>query len=99
VAEVMDSWRASGGEPDIAYALLPALRQAGLEIVDTQPIIFAVGPASYVWDWPSAFLRSNLKRLVESGRKDEAWAAEVLRSFGQLEQSPDALMLTPMPCR
>jgi SAM-dependent methyltransferase len=96
VAEVMDSWRASGGEPDIAYALLPALGQAGLEIVDAKPIIFSVGPASHIWTWPSAFLRSNLKRLVESGRKDEAWAAEVLRSFGELERSPEALMLTPM---
>jgi len=96
VAEVMESWRASGGEPDIAYALLPALRLAGLEVVDAQPIIFSVGPGNYIWQWPSAFLRSNLKRLVDSGRRDRAWAAEVLRSFGELEQSPDALMLTPM---
>lgn len=96
VAEVMESWRASGGEPDIAYALLPALRTAGLEVVDTRPIIFAVAPDNFIWRWPSAFLRSNLRRLVEIGRRDEAWAGEVLRSFGELERSPDSLMLTPM---
>jgi SAM-dependent methyltransferase len=96
VAEVMGSWRASGGEPDIAFTLLPALRQAGLEIMNAKPIVFAVGPGNFMWKWPSSFLKTNLKRLVESGRRTDAWAKEVLHSFCELELSADALMLTPM---
>ena len=37
-----------------------------------------------------------LKTIFDVGANHGDWAAEVLRSFGELEQSPDALMLTPM---
>jgi len=96
VTEVMATWRDAGGEPDIATTLLPALSSAGFDIVDTTPILFAVHPAQYMWQWPRAFIVSNLKRLVESGRMTEAWAARVQRDFTVFEQSSDAVMLTPM---
>ncbi len=92
VTEVMASWRDAGGEPDIATALLPALSSAGFEIVDTTPIIFAVNPAHFAWQWLRAFIVSNLKRLVESGRITEAWAVQAQHDFTVFEQSPNSLL-------
>jgi SAM-dependent methyltransferase len=96
VAEVMASWREAGGEPDVAASLLPALHDSAFDIIDTTPIIFAVNPGHYAWQWPRAFVVGNTKRLAESGRVTEAWAAQVRRDFIALEQSPDALVLTPL---
>ncbi len=96
VTQVMASWRDAGGEPDIATTLLPTLCSVGFDIVDATPLIFAVSPAHFVWQWPRAFIMSNLTRLVESGRVTETWAAQVRHDFAVFEQSPNALMLTPM---
>jgi SAM-dependent methyltransferase len=96
VTEVMASWHDARGEPDVATTLLPELCASSFEIVDTTPIVFAVNPTHYAWQWPRAFIMSNLKRLVESGRVTEAWTAQVQHDFAALEQLPSALMLTPM---
>jgi SAM-dependent methyltransferase len=96
VGTVMESWRVAGGEPDIAFSLLPALRSSGFEIVDETPIVFAVHPSDFAWRWPSAFLKSNLSRLLETGRITPDLAAQVSKDFNALERSPESLMLTPM---
>ena len=95
-AKVMESWRASGGEPNIVFTLLPRLIASGFEIVETKPIIFAVKPNHFTWRWPSSFINGHVKRLIELGQVDETWGREVLDEFGRLESSPDSLMLTPM---
>jgi SAM-dependent methyltransferase len=96
VFEVMKNWRGSGGEPDIVFALLPRLKAAGFEIVETKPIIFAVNPGNFMWQWPRSFVRSHVKRLVESNYVSEVWAKEVVEEFDRLGDSPDSVMLTPM---
>lgn len=95
VAEVMASWRAAGGEPDIAPTLLPALPEAGFAIEEVTPILFAVSPKEYGWQWPRSFIMANLKRLVETGRAREEWAQAVRQDFLRLENTPGTYMLTP----
>ena len=95
-SKVMENWRASGGEPNIAFALVPQLIAAGFEIVHVKPLIFAVNPGHFMWRWPSSFINSHIKRLVEAERVTESWAKEVLEEFKRLENSPNSIMMTPM---
>jgi len=95
VHEVMASWRASGGEPDIAVRLVPELVATGFEILDTKPILFAVTPGSFGWQWPRSFVLSNAQRLAGTGRVSTAWADDVVAAFRLHEALPGALLLTP----
>jgi SAM-dependent methyltransferase len=96
VQQVMASWRASGGEPDVAPSLLQHLSNFGFTIQNAAPIIFCVRPQDYIWKWPAAFLESGLKRLLELQRVDAAWVEWVRREFQTAEADPSTLMLTPM---
>jgi SAM-dependent methyltransferase len=96
VRQVMASWRASGGEPDVVPALVGLLTDAGFAIRQALPRVFCVRPRDHVWRWPSAFLDINLDRLVELGRVDAAWAESVRQEFRAAEADPNSLMTTPM---
>lgn len=96
VNEVMASWRETGGEPDIAASLPGLLRDAGLRVRRASPIVYAIKPADYFWQWPSSFVESFLPRLLELGRVDASWVEDVRREFQAAEADPSTIMLTPM---
>jgi SAM-dependent methyltransferase len=96
VADVMASWRATGGEPDIARTLPALLARSGFIVRHVRPIVFTVRPADFIWQWPAAFLRSGVRRLVELGCIDEAFAERVTREFDLAERDPSTLMVTPL---
>jgi SAM-dependent methyltransferase len=96
VQQVMASWRASGGEPDIAPALLRHLGDSGFTIESAMPIIFCVRPQDFIWKWPAAFIDNGLKRLLELQQVDVAWTESVRREFQTAEADPNTWMLTPM---
>lgn len=91
----MESWRASGGEPDVGLELPRWLGELGFEIRRLQPIVDVVGPSNLVWQWPKAFVETGLRRLVELGSLSGHRAAEIQRAFRTTEASPGALMITP----
>lgn len=96
VAEVMANWRHTGGEPDIGRALPSLLRASGFRVRHIRPLIFAVHPCDFIWQWPSTFLKSHLVRLAELGRRDSAWAGTVRHEFEEAESDPTTVMLTPL---
>jgi hypothetical protein len=96
VREVMSSWRASGGEPNIAASLLPQMAGVGLRLVEVRPLIFSIRPAHFAWRWPASFVHGNSRRLVELGRIPREDADALRSEFQALEQNPDAVMITPL---
>ncbi len=96
VAAVMKSWRASGGEPDIALQLPALLADAGLEIASAAPLLWCTRPGDPVWRWPAAFIEVNVARLRELGFLDAALAARIRDEFVAATADPRSLMLTPM---
>ncbi|HJZ90866.1 MAG TPA: methyltransferase domain-containing protein [Gemmataceae bacterium] len=96
VREVMASWRATGGEPDIAPALVGHLADAGFVIREAVPRVFCVRPRDYAWRWASTFTEVYPDRLVELGRVDAAWATRVRQEFRSAEADPRTIMITPM---
>jgi SAM-dependent methyltransferase len=96
VAEVMASWRASGGEPDIMASLLPLMTDIGFKIREVRPLLFAVHPSHFTWQWPAAFVATNAARLVELGRVSQEWADAAERDFIALAANPNAILVTPL---
>lgn len=96
VAQVMASWRAAGGEPDIAPALVEALTAVGFRIRSARPLIFAARPGEPAWQWPAAFVQTNAERLRGLGRVSQEWVAAVGEELRAAESDPASLMLTPL---
>lgn len=91
---VMQSWRDSGGEPDIALRLPGWLEEAGLEIVEIRPLIHAARKGDFVWQWPASFMASGAKRLAELGYVE---AEEAERMATALDRLPEgSWMTTPL---
>ncbi len=96
IQEVMESWRAAGGEPNIAKELPRLLSEAGFRVREIRPHVRTVSPRDYTWQWPASFTEINLARLRELGRVTPEWSAEVLREFKEAEANPNAWFTTPM---
>jgi SAM-dependent methyltransferase len=96
VTEVMASWRASGGEPDVAPALIGALRAEGFLLRSVRPLVFTTTPSEMTWHWPAAFVATNAIRLRELGRVSAEWVSTVIRELEAAEADPDSVMVTPM---
>jgi SAM-dependent methyltransferase len=95
VDAVYESWRAQGGEPDIATRLPKLLVGHGFDIVSARPLGFAARPQDRRWNWPAGFVRTNVPRLVELGVRDQSWANQVLQALEEAEQDPASIFITP----
>lgn len=94
VGLAMQSWRDTGGEPDIALELPMWLEANGLEIVSVRPLVEIVGRDDFVWQWPAAFMASGAHRLAELNYLS---AAEAERLAGALDRMPEGTrMVTPL---
>lgn len=96
MVEVMHSWRASGGEPNIARELTQLLTAAGFRVLEIIPHVRTVSPRDYTWQWPKSFIEINVARLRDLGRITPAWAADVLREFREVEADSNSWFTTPM---
>jgi ubiquinone/menaquinone biosynthesis C-methylase UbiE len=96
VIDVISSWRASGGEPNVVASLLPLMTEVGMRLVELRPLIFAIRPADFAWQWPASFVASYSQRLVEQGQMQRGDANALRSEFRALEQNPDAVMITPL---
>ncbi len=96
VTEVMASWRAQGGEPNIALHFPDLLREAGFTVLSVQPRVFTVRPRDEMWQWPASFIEINLKRLKEIGRVTPDWTDSVRTEFREAQENPTTWLTTPM---
>jgi SAM-dependent methyltransferase len=94
--EVMASWRAAGGEPDVARSLPGLLREAGMRVLEIHPRVRTVAPREYAWQWPASFIEINVARLQELGRLTDEEGAEVLREFRATDADPQSWFTTPL---
>ena len=96
ITEVMESWRASGGEPNVAKELPRLLRAAGFRVHAIRPQVRTVSPRDYTWQWPKSFIEINAVRLQELGRVTPEWTAQLLREFREAEAEEGSWFTTPM---
>lgn len=96
VAAVMESWRATGGEPNVGFDLPFWLEEAGFALVAQKPIVEVVTPSDFMWQWPASFVETNLDRLVDLGRMSGEEAAAARTDFTRIAAMPSARMTTPI---
>lgn len=95
VQAVMKSWRADGGEPDIALELAIWLGELRFEIKEMRPIIDVVPPTNFVWQWLKTFIHVNRQRLMKLGHLTAEQAAGIAEALEEVERTPHALMVSP----
>ena len=95
VRVVMESWRASGGEPDIGLELPGWLAELGFETRSLRPIIDIVPADNFVWQWPKAFVEVGIRRLVDLGQLAPQRARAMSEAFARSEARPNSLVITP----
>jgi SAM-dependent methyltransferase len=95
VTEVIASWRANGGEPDIGLELPRWLESLGFELLVTRPISEVARPGDFLWQWPKAFVGTGIQRLVDLGRVDPARARSMQQAFDDTERTPGAYVINP----
>jgi len=95
VSVVMESWRANGGEPDIALDLPLWLEELGFQTESLRPIVDVVPAANFVWQWPKSFIEVGLRRLVELGHLAADRASAISQAFAAREADQHTLMITP----
>jgi ubiquinone/menaquinone biosynthesis C-methylase UbiE len=96
VSRVMDRWRASGCEPNIAPSLVKLLNDNGFVVGSAVPRVFCIRPDDYMWQWPASFVHVHLDRMRELRTADSTWIDHVRREFDGAQQNPPSLMVTPM---
>jgi SAM-dependent methyltransferase len=95
VRVVMESWRQSGGEPDVGLDLPIWLEELGFETRSLRPIIDVVPASNFVWQWPKAFVEVGLRRLVDLGHVSQERARAMSAAFTDREAAPHSLVVTP----
>lgn len=93
---VVETWRADGGEPDIAAPLTGWLSANGFRVEQVRPLVFIAAPGEPMWRWPSSFVETYLARLVSLGKRDAAWAQRVRDDLRAAEGDPSSRVLTPL---
>src|SRR5688500_6323773 len=91
---VMQSWRDSGGEPDVALRLPGWLEEEGLQIVEMRPLIHAARKDDFVWQWPASFMASGARRLAELGYVEREEAARLATALDRVPEG--SWMTTPL---
>ena len=95
VSVIMQSWRDTGGEPDIGLDLPRWLSELGFELRSLEPIVHVVSPSSFVWQWPKSFIATGVARLVELGALTPERAGEIHAAYAASETAPNTLLFTP----
>jgi len=95
VSVIMQSWRDTGGEPDIGLDLPRWLTELGFELRSLEPIVHVVSPSSFVWQWPKSFIATGVARLVELGALTPERAGEIHAAYAASETAPNTLLFTP----
>ena len=95
VSVVMASWRAAGGEPDIALSLPRWLEELGFDLRSLRPIIDIVQPEHLKWGWMKSFIEVGRRRLVDLGYLSTPQAESIWQAFTAIEAMPGARMISP----
>jgi len=95
IAATHASWKQGHGDPDVGQRLPALLERAGLRVREVTPLVRVGRPGSMVWDWPPAFFRLYIPRLIERGYLTAADEAEYWRDVEARSVDPAAYLATP----
>ncbi|WP_421792606.1 class I SAM-dependent methyltransferase [Hyphobacterium sp.] len=97
IAAVQNSWRAFGGEPNIAKQIPEIAADMGWKVTGLTPHVFTTRPGELIWEWPVGWLKSDgIDRLVELGFLSAEDSAKFHAMVDDRAKDPASLLTTPM---
>jgi SAM-dependent methyltransferase len=96
IQRVTDSWRATGGDPDVALRLPWLLSENRFRIRKIVPRIFCLRPADPLWQWLASFIDSGVRRLEALGLADAQFAEELRMGLRARQKNSDSFMISPL---
>lgn len=97
IQAVKASWRAFGGEPNIAKQLPAMCADAGWTTEYLTPHVFTTRPGEMVWEWPVGWLKSDgIDRLVELGFLGADDAERFHDVVAERAADPLSILTTPL---
>jgi SAM-dependent methyltransferase len=96
VQRVTDSWRATGGDPDVALRLPFLLNENGFRLRKVVPRIFCLRAADTLWQWLASFIDSGARRLEALQLADAQFAEDLRTSFRAREENGESFMISPL---
>ena len=95
VSAVMQSWRDTGGEPDIALTLPRLFVDSGFRLLEQRPLAQVLTTRDHAWLWPSGFLKTGVERLVQLKYLSPARARKIHDAYVEAERTPGVQMVAP----
>lgn len=95
IEAVADSFRRSGGNPDVGRDVPAMMRRAGLEVEVLRPLVRLARPGTALWEWPWSFFVNFLPGLVASGGLTAAEHEAFVRDWAERSRDPSAWLTTP----
>ncbi len=92
---VVASWRAGGGDPDVAMDLPRWLEEEGCVITSLRPIVQVASPGEPMWTWVRSFIDVYLTRLMETGYITPGRANEIRTAAAAHDHLPGVRLITP----
>ena len=89
------SWKASGGDPDVMGRMPGLLREHGFEMTYLDVDQRIARPCNQMWDWPDSFWTTFAPRLVEGGFLTEAECVEFFEQWHDAANDPDTFFALP----
>lgn len=93
---ICNSWRDTGGDPDVGRRLPAACAAAGLVAEQLEPIVHVVRPDDFMWMWLSSYAQTGPDRMVELGYLTAEQADAVRADWEAHAADPNAFAISPM---
>jgi len=95
VRAASESWRARGGDPDIAGRLPSMCADAGLDVESVIPVQRSARPSETMWHWPGTFWPIFGPKLVAGGFLTQAEFEAFQEDWARAERDPNTLLVMP----
>jgi ubiquinone/menaquinone biosynthesis C-methylase UbiE len=92
---VAHAWRSQGGDTEVGQRLPALLAKNGMEIVEISPLHRVARPQSQLWKWPSIFVDTYGRKLVEDGRLTPGEHEALIEDWETHSNDPNAFFVSP----
>ncbi len=92
---ILAAYRDADADSDVGRKAPAMMARCGLEVAEVRPLARVIHPGQAMWQWPRAFFRTFLPRVVELGHLTPEEHAAIEAEMDELERTPGALFHTP----
>lgn len=93
---VMEYWKTTGGDLQIAERIPKIFKELGLEQIIYEPHSLAGDPESGIFKWHDLFITHHIPQMVQKGIMPSDIAEEILNDWNAHKNNPDSIFFSPL---